>query len=169
MGASHTRGRAPPVHPRCSTAAGVPQTITGLGLVGWHMTSLQRLSWVFRDGLECTRLIVFTGMCGRAYSPRFLWMWPNAKVSVMGSGQLSEVMATVSKDPAQHASLKAEIENQSTALYATARLWDDGIIRPQDTRDVVGLGLGLAARERRTGSSFAQSGAAEGAFGVFRM
>ncbi|CAE6438494.1 unnamed protein product [Rhizoctonia solani] len=109
------------------------------------------------------------GMCGRAYSPRFLWMWPNAKVSVMGSGQLSEVMATVSKDPAQHASLKAEIENQSTALYATARLWDDGIIRPQDTRDVVGLGLGLAAREKRTGSSFAQSGAAEGAFGVFRM
>ncbi|KAG8697650.1 hypothetical protein FRC11_014938, partial [Ceratobasidium sp. 423] len=65
------------------------------------------------------------GMCGRAYSPRFLWMWPNAKVSVMGSGQLSEVMTTVSKDPAQHASLKAEIEDQSTALYATARLWDD--------------------------------------------
>ncbi|CAE6412350.1 unnamed protein product [Rhizoctonia solani] len=109
------------------------------------------------------------GMCGRAYSPRFLWMWPNAKVSVMGSGQLSEVMTSVSKDPAQHASLKAEIENQSTALYATARLWDDGIIRPQDTRDVVGLGLALAAREKRTGSSFAQSGAPDGAFGVFRM
>ncbi|KAJ1306010.1 hypothetical protein OPQ81_010725 [Rhizoctonia solani] len=109
------------------------------------------------------------GMCGRAYSPRFLWMWPNAKVSVMGSGQLSEVMTTVSKDPAQHASLKAEIEDQSTALYATARLWDDGIIRPQDTRDVVGLGLALAARERRTGSGFTQSGANEGAFGVFRM
>ncbi|KAH7334703.1 carboxyl transferase [Rhizoctonia solani] len=109
------------------------------------------------------------GMCGRAYSPRFLWMWPNAKVSVMGSGQLSEVMATVSKDPSQHASLKAEIEDQSTAMYATARLWDDGIIRPQDTRDAVGLGLALAARERRTGSSFVQSGTAEGSFGVFRM
>ncbi|CAE6470932.1 unnamed protein product [Rhizoctonia solani] len=98
------------------------------------------------------------GMCGRAYSPRFLWMWPNAKVSVMGSGQLSEVMATVSKDPSQHASLKAEIEDQSTATYATARLWDDGIIRPQDTRDVVGLGLALAARERRTASNLAQPG-----------
>ncbi|CAE6374913.1 unnamed protein product [Rhizoctonia solani] len=109
------------------------------------------------------------GMCGRAYSPRFLWMWPNAKVSVMGSGQLSEVMATVSKDPTQHASLKAEIEDQSTSLYATSRLWDDGIIRPRDTRDVVGLGLALAARERRPGSSFGPPGAAEGAFGVFRM
>ncbi|KAG8743166.1 hypothetical protein FRC10_000305 [Ceratobasidium sp. 414] len=90
----------------------------------------------------------------------------NAKVSVMGSGQLSEVMTTVSKDPAQHASLKAEIEDQSTALYATARLWDDGVIRPQDTRDAVGLGLALAARERRGGPSV---GAAEGGFGVFRM
>ncbi|KAG8691571.1 Methylcrotonoyl-CoA carboxylase beta chain, mitochondrial [Ceratobasidium sp. 394] len=106
------------------------------------------------------------GMCGRAYSPRFLWMWPNAKVSVMGSGQLSEVMTTVSKDPAQHATLKAEIEDQSTALYATARLWDDGIIRPQDTRDAVGLGLALAARERRGGTSV---GNMEGGFGVFRM
>ncbi|KAG9078930.1 hypothetical protein FS749_009008 [Ceratobasidium sp. UAMH 11750] len=106
------------------------------------------------------------GMCGRAYSPRFLWMWPNAKVSVMGSGQLSEVMTTVSKDPAQHATLKAEIEDQSTALYATARLWDDGIIRPQDTRDAVGLGLALAARERRGGTSV---GNVQGGFGVFRM
>ncbi|KAG8741882.1 hypothetical protein FRC12_015520 [Ceratobasidium sp. 428] len=106
------------------------------------------------------------GMCGRAYSPRFLWMWPNAKVSVMGSGQLSEVMATVSKDPAQHATLKAEIEDQSTALYATARLWDDGIIRPQDTRDAVGLGLALAARERRGSASVSTT---EGGFGVFRM
>lgn len=73
------------------------------------------------------------------------------------------------RDPAQHASLKAEIEDQSTALYATSRLWDDGIIRPQDTRDVVGLGLALAARERRGGSGVAQAPAAEGAFGVFRM
>lgn len=75
------------------------------------------------------------------------------------------------RDPTQHASLKAEIENQSTALYATARLWDDGIIRPQDTRDVVGLGLALAARERRSSYGPAQPaiGAAEGGFGVFRM
>lgn len=113
------------------------------------------------------------GMCGRAYSPRFLWMWPNAKVSVMGSGQLSQVMTTVSKDPSKHASLKAEIEEQSTALYASARLWDDGIIKPTDTRDTVGLALALAARERGTSAAGSRGlatwdGDAKG-FGVFRM
>ncbi|EIW82276.1 carboxyl transferase [Coniophora puteana RWD-64-598 SS2] len=112
------------------------------------------------------------GMAGRAYSPRFLWMWPNAKVSVMGSGQLSQVMTSVSKDPKQHASLKDEIEAQSTALYSTARLWDDGIIKPTDTRDVVGLGLALAARERnhrgRNGGSTTWDGEGRG-YGVFRM
>lgn len=108
------------------------------------------------------------GMAGRAYSPRFLWMWPNAKVSVMGSGQLSQVMQTVSRDPSQHASLKAEIEAQSSALYATARLWDDGIIKPTDTRDVVGLGLALAAREHTGGPSTTWDGARKG-FGVYRM
>jgi len=112
------------------------------------------------------------GMAGRAYSPRFLWMWPNAKVSVMGSAQLSQVMTTVSKDPAQHASLKSEIENQSTALYSTARLWDDGIIKPTDTRDVLGLGLGIVNRDRilrggRFGST-TWDGSNNG-FGVFRM
>ncbi|KAG5220664.1 methylcrotonoyl-CoA carboxylase beta chain [Salix suchowensis] len=74
------------------------------------------------------------------YSPRFLWMWPVCASIVMGSGQLSQVMTSVSDNPAQHASLEAEIERQSTALYSTARLWDDGIIKPTDTRDVVGLG-----------------------------
>ncbi|KZT12894.1 carboxyl transferase [Laetiporus sulphureus 93-53] len=113
------------------------------------------------------------GMCGRAYSPRFLWMWPNAKVSVMGPGQLSQVMATVSKDPSKHASLKADIEEQSTALYASARLWDDGIIKPTDTRDVVGLALALSARKRGqasvgNGSPTTWDGDAKG-FGVFRM
>ncbi|KZW03174.1 carboxyl transferase [Exidia glandulosa HHB12029] len=101
------------------------------------------------------------GMCGRAYSPRFLWMWPNAKIGVMGSGQLSQVMSQVSKDPTQHATLKDEIESQATALYSTARLWDDGIIAPRDTRDVLGLGLGIAA-----GASALRS---KGDFGVFRM
>jgi len=114
------------------------------------------------------------GMCGRAYSPRFLWMWPNAKVSVMGPGQLSQVMATVSKDPTKHSTLKEEIEEQSTALYATARLWDDGIIKPTDTRDTVGLALALAAREHTHGknsghgSSTTWDGDSKG-FGVFRM
>ncbi|KAG6814989.1 hypothetical protein H0H93_011366 [Arthromyces matolae] len=106
------------------------------------------------------------GMSGRAYSPRFLWMWPNAKVSVMGSGQLSQVMTSVSKDPAQHSSLKSEIENQSTALYSTARLWDDGIIKPTDTRDVVGLALALAAGERSSATT--EQGNSTG-YGVFRM
>ncbi|KAL7282196.1 hypothetical protein ACG7TL_003665 [Trametes sanguinea] len=114
------------------------------------------------------------GMCGRAYSPRFLWMWPNAKVSVMGPGQLSQVMATVSKDPTKHSTLKAEIEEQSTALYASARLWDDGIIKPTDTRDTVGLALALAARERGASGASGRSayttwdGDGKG-FGVFRM
>ncbi|KAF8812209.1 carboxyl transferase [Phlegmacium glaucopus] len=113
------------------------------------------------------------GMAGRAYSPRFLWMWPNARVSVMGSAQLSQVMTTVSKDPSQHASLQTEIEDQSTALYSTARLWDDGIIKPTDTRDVVGLGLALASRRNQHGThnnkySTTWDGNGKG-FGVFRM
>lgn len=112
------------------------------------------------------------GMAGRAYSPRFLWMWPNARVSVMGSGQLSQVMKSVSRDPSQHASLQAEIEAQSASLYATARLWDDGIIKPTETRDVVGLGLALAARQttrspsRPSGSTWDGEGRG---FGVYRM
>ncbi|KAG6877213.1 hypothetical protein C0992_010606 [Termitomyces sp. T32_za158] len=97
----------------------------------------------------------------------------NAKVSVMGSAQLSQVMTSVSKDPAQHSSLRTEIENQSTALYSTARLWDDGIIKPTDTRDVVGLALSLAARERPLTSnlgvgSTTWDGVNKG-YGVFRM
>jgi len=114
------------------------------------------------------------GMSGRAYSPRFLWMWPNAKVSVMGSGQLSQVMSTVSRDPNQHSSLKAEVEAQSTALYSTARLWDDGIIQPTETRNVVGLALALGvgrrsdARTPGLGGSPTWEGSGRG-FGVFRM
>ncbi|KIM31092.1 hypothetical protein M408DRAFT_65453 [Serendipita vermifera MAFF 305830] len=110
------------------------------------------------------------GMCGRAYSPRFMWLWPNAKISVMGGSQLSQVMTTVSKDPSQHATLAEKIEQQANARYGSARLWDDGIIMPQDTRDVVGLGLGLAARAK--GGSFpgARGTGWDGSsFGVFRM
>ncbi|KAF8914222.1 carboxyl transferase [Gymnopilus junonius] len=112
------------------------------------------------------------GMAGRSYSPRFLWMWPNAKVSVMGSAQLSSVMNTVSKDPFQHASLQEEIDYQSTALYSTARLWDDGIIKPTDTRNIVGLGLALVSRERSSDKSRSGRTTWDGdgkGFGVFRM
>ena len=111
----------------------------------------------------------------------------------MGSGQLSQVMTSVSKyvnfasrsmyfrltrngrDPSQHASLKAEIEEQATAMYSTARLWDDGIIKPTDTRDVVGLGLALAARGQHKygggrGSKGVTTWDGDGkGYGVFRM
>ena len=100
---------------------------------------------------------------GRAYSPRFLWMWPNAKIGVMGSQQLSSVMEAVGKnvDP----ELQDRIERESDAVYSSARLWDDGIIPPAHTRRVLGLGLraalsseGVAGKERERGK-----------FGVFRM
>ncbi|KAG9237663.1 carboxyl transferase [Amylocarpus encephaloides] len=79
------------------------------------------------------------GMCGRAYSPRFLWMWPNSKIGVMGAEQLSAVMETVGRavDP----ELKARIESESEAIFSSARLWDDGVIPPSHTRRVLGLGL----------------------------
>ncbi|MCJ1463956.1 Methylcrotonoyl-CoA carboxylase beta chain, mitochondrial, partial [Pseudocyphellaria aurata] len=93
------------------------------------------------------------GMCGRAYSPRFLWMWPNAKIGVMGPEQLGAVMEAVGKkaDPA----LKARIERESDAVFSSARLWDDGVITPAQTRHVLGQGLraalGSEKRESRWG------------------
>jgi len=104
----------------------------------------------------------------------------------MGSAQLSQVMTSVSKyasfnrmilccsfvvrDPTQHGSLKAEIEDQSTALYSTARLWDDGVIKPTDTRDVLGLALGVVSREpgSRTSTTSTWDGDKKG-YGIFRM
>ncbi|CZS91796.1 propionyl-CoA carboxylase beta chain, mitochondrial precursor [Rhynchosporium agropyri] len=99
------------------------------------------------------------GMCGRAYSPRFLWMWPNAKIGVMGSEQLTAVMETVGKavDP----ELKARIERESEAVFSSARLWDDGIIPPSHTRRVLGLGL-MAALGGKNEPEPTK-------FGVFRM
>lgn len=76
------------------------------------------------------------------------------------------------RDPGQHSELQSEIEEQSSAMYSTARLWDDGIIRPTDTRDVVGLGLALVARERGAGAGRGGSATWDGdakGFGVFRM
>lgn len=96
----------------------------------------------------------------------------------MGSSQLHSVMSTVSRDPTQHSSLQEKIEEQSTAFYSTARLWDDGIIRPADTRNTVGLGLGLAYKSGACGRSVGGTanpndpmrwdGSGKG-FGVFRM
>ncbi|WP_327355889.1 carboxyl transferase domain-containing protein [Streptomyces sp. NBC_01304] len=112
-------------------------------------------------------------MCGRAYSPRFLWMWPNAKISVMGGEQAASVLATVKRDqleargeswPAEDEEafkdpIRAQYETQGNAYYATARLWDDGVIDPLETRQVLGLALTACAN--------APLGDPE--FGVFRM
>ncbi len=92
------------------------------------------------------------GMCGRAYSPRFLWMWPNARISVMGGEQAASVLATVKsggfanqrEEEAFKAPIRAQYERQGSPWYASARLWDDGIIAPEDTRQVVALSLAAA-------------------------
>ncbi|ESQ75733.1 carboxyl transferase domain-containing protein [Asticcacaulis sp. AC402] len=98
------------------------------------------------------------GMCGRAYEPRFLWMWPNARISVMGGEQAANVLATVRRDGVEakggtwsfedEAAFKAPIRDtydaQGHPYYASARLWDDGVIDPADTRRVLGLGLSAA-------------------------
>jgi 3-methylcrotonyl-CoA carboxylase beta subunit len=98
------------------------------------------------------------GMCGRAYSPRFLWMWPNARISVMGGEQAASVLATVRRDGIEakggrwsaddEAAFKRPIleqfEHQAHPYYASARLWDDGVIDPADTRRVLALGLSAA-------------------------
>ena len=99
------------------------------------------------------------GMCGRAYSPRFLWSWPTAKTSVMGAEQLTSVMEAVGRkvDP----QLRDRIERESDVLFATARLWDDGVIPPSHTRRVLGIGLQAAM----TGSVATKATK----FGVFRM
>ena len=113
------------------------------------------------------------GMCGRAYDPRFLWTWPNARISVMGGEQAASVLATVRRDgiedrgetwsAAEEEAFKAPVreqyERQGSPWYATARLWDDGVIDPAETRRV--LGLGLAACERAP--------LPEPDYGIFRM
>jgi 3-methylcrotonyl-CoA carboxylase beta subunit len=95
------------------------------------------------------------GMCGRAYSPRFLWMWPNARIGVMGGEQAASVLAQVRRDGMEargqdwsaedeetfKAPVRAQYETQGHPYYASARLWDDGVIDPSDTRRVLGLGL----------------------------
>jgi 3-methylcrotonyl-CoA carboxylase beta subunit len=84
------------------------------------------------------------GMCGRAYSPRFLFMWPNARISVMGGEQAGAVMTAVGQ-PEVGAKLRDQYEHQGRPVYATARLWDDGIIDPRDTRGVLAQALAACA------------------------
>ena len=85
-------------------------------------------------------------MCGRAYSPRGLWMWPNARISVMGGSQAAEVLTAVGADPSEKADTVAQYERESTPWYSTARLWDDGVIDPLDTRRTLALALDAASR-----------------------
>ena len=113
------------------------------------------------------------GMCGRAYSPRFLWMWPNARISVMGGEQAANVLARVRRDALEAkggswsiedeaaftAPIRAQYDLQGNPYYATARLWDDGVIDPADTRRVLALGL----------SATLNAPIAATRFGIFRM
>eukprot|EP01117_Protostelium_nocturnum_P000819 TRINITY_DN1101_c0_g1_i1.p1 TRINITY_DN1101_c0_g1~~TRINITY_DN1101_c0_g1_i1.p1 ORF type:complete len:593 (+),score=230.53 TRINITY_DN1101_c0_g1_i1:232-1779(+) len=114
------------------------------------------------------------GMCGRAFNPRFLWMWPNARISVMGGPQAASVLSQVKKEGLEKSgktwpkeeedkfvkSMEEKYEREGLPSYSSARLWDDGIIDPADTRDVLGMGLSLAL------SAPFQT---NGKFGVFRM
>uniref|UniRef100_A0A915I1I1 CoA carboxyltransferase C-terminal domain-containing protein n=1 Tax=Romanomermis culicivorax TaxID=13658 RepID=A0A915I1I1_ROMCU len=113
------------------------------------------------------------GMCGRAYSPRFLFMWPNARISVMGGEQAATVLATIRKDQVERegkkfttedekalkAPILATFEKEGHPYYASSRLWDDGVIDPKDTRRILGLCLS-ASRNKKI---------SETNFGVFRM
>jgi len=160
-------------------------------ITGFMVGKKYEQSGIARDGAKmvtavaCSHVPKFTvviggsfgagnyAMCGRAYQPRFLWMWPNARISVMGGEQAASVLATVKRDSLQargedwpkdeeekfKAPIRDEYEAQGHPYYASARLWDDGIIDPVDTRRVLGLAIAASAnapieRER---------------FGVFRM
>ena len=113
-------------------------------------------------------------MCGRAYSPRMMWMWPNARISVMGGDQAALVLSTVKEDGLKlrgdewpdsekadyEDMIRAQYDNQGNPLYASGRLWDDGVIDPSETRQVLAHGLSAAM-------SYPQP--SESSFGIFRM
>jgi 3-methylcrotonyl-CoA carboxylase beta subunit len=160
-------------------------------ITGFMVGKKYETSGIARDGakmvtaVSCARVPKFTiiiggsygagnyGMCGRAYSPRFLWMWPNARVSVMGGAQAASVLATVRRDgiEAKGGSWSREEEEafkqpileqydrNGHPYYASARLWDDGVIAPEDTRRVLGLALSAALNAPIEATRF----------GVFRM
>jgi 3-methylcrotonyl-CoA carboxylase beta subunit len=112
-------------------------------------------------------------MCGRAYSPRFLFQWPNARTSVMGGEQAASVLATIKREALERsgesfsaeeeeqlkAPIREQFERQGHPYYASARLWDDGVIDPLDTRRVLGLALALSRAQETPATRF----------GVFRM
>ena len=137
------------------------------------------------NAVACARVPKFTvmvggsfgagnySMCGRAYSPRFLWMWPNARISVMGGPQAADTLGTVRRNQIERsgaewstedeeafkAPIREQFEQQSDAYYSTARLWDDGIVDPAQTRTLLGLALETAR----------YAPLADPRYGVFRM
>ena len=160
-------------------------------ITGFMVGKKYEASGIARDGakmvtaVSCARVPKFTiiiggsygagnyGMCGRAYSPRFLWMWPNARVSVMGGAQAASVLATVRRDgieakggswtreeeEAFKQPILEQYDRNGHPYYASARLWDDGVIAPEDTRRVLGLALSAALNAPIEPTRF----------GVFRM
>ena len=113
------------------------------------------------------------GMCGRAFGPRFLWTWPNSRISVMGGEQAASVLATVKRDSIEAKGgswsaadeeefrdpIRAQYEQQGHPYYATARLWDDGVLDPAQSRQVLGLSLAATLNAPMQATKF----------GVFRM
>ncbi len=162
------------------------QNITGF-MVGkkYENEGIARHGAKMVTAVACARVPKFTvivggsfgagnyGMCGRAYAPRFLWTWPNSRISVMGGEQAANVLATVRRDAIEakggawsaeeesafKAPIREQYEEQGNPYYATARLWDDGVIDPIDTRRCLALGLALSLRQPIP----------ETRFGVFRM
>ena len=160
-------------------------------ITGFMVGKKYETSGIARDGakmvtaVSCARVPKFTliiggsygagnyGMCGRAYSPRFLWMWPNARISVMGGAQAAAVLATVRRDgiearggqwskeeeEAFRQPILEQYDRNGHPYYASARLWDDGVIAPEDTRRVLGLALSAALNAPIETTRF----------GVFRM
>ncbi len=160
-------------------------------ITGFMVGKKYETSGIARDGakmvtaVSCARVPKFTviiggsygagnyGMCGRAYSPRFLWMWPNARISVMGGAQAASVLATVKRDgiesrggnwskeeeEAFRQPIMEQYDRNGHPYYASARLWDDGVIAPEDTRRVLGLALSAALNAPIEATRF----------GVFRM
>jgi 3-methylcrotonyl-CoA carboxylase beta subunit len=160
-------------------------------IAGFMVGQKYEAGGIARDGAKmvhavaCARVPKFTviiggsfgagnySMCGRGYGPRFLWMWPNSRISIMGGEQAASVLATLRRDnieaaggswskkdeEAFKAPILAQYEHQGHPYYSTARIWDDGIVAPADTRMVLGLGLSTALN----------APVEETRFGVFRM